>query len=61
MNVKNNLDWAGWFTTMAERVRRCTSEEQMYLQLKDFKGEFNSKYSKLSRTNRNRKGFDLYD
>lgn len=58
MNVQYKLDWSGWFTTMAERMRKCESEEQMYRQLRKFKEEFNSEYGKLSRAKRNKKGFD---
>lgn len=57
MDVLNNLDWAGVFMTMAERMRLSTSEEQMYQQLKEFKEKFNSDYGKLSRRKRNKKGF----
>lgn len=57
MDVLNNLDWAGIFMTMAERMRLCSSEEHMYQQLKTFKEEFNSDYGKLSRRKRNKKGF----
>lgn len=55
--MKNNLDWAGVFMTMAERMRLCMNEEQMYRQLKKFKEEFNSEYGKLSRAERSKKGF----
>lgn len=58
--MKNNLDWAGTFMTMSERMRLCTNEEQMYQQLKKFKEEFNSEYGKLSRAKRRKKGFN-YD
>lgn len=55
--MKCNLDWAGEFQTMAERMRLCTSEEQMYQQLNKFKNQFNSDFRKLSRANRLRRGF----
>ena len=58
MNVQYNLDWSGLFMTMAERMRKCESEEQMYRQLRKFKEEFNSEYGKLSRAKWNKKGFD---
>ena len=32
--LRTNLDWAGYFTTMAERMTLCESEEQMYRQIK---------------------------
>lgn len=55
--MKTNLDWAGEFMTMAERMARCKSEEQMYQQLRNFKEMFNSEYGKLSRAKRNKDGF----
>ena len=42
---------------MAERMRLCKSEEQMYQQLKKFKDQFNSDFGKLSRANRLKIGF----
>ena len=47
--MKNNYDWSGMFQTIAEKVAKSTSEEQMYRILKDFKDEFNIEYGKLSR------------
>ena len=55
--MKCNLDWAGEFQTMAERMRLCESEEQMYQQLKKFKDQFNSDFGNLSRAKRLRRGF----
>lgn len=55
--MKANLDWAGEFMTMAERMARCKSEEQMYQQLRNFKEMFNSEYGKLSCAKRNKDGF----
>lgn len=55
--MRTNLDWAGEFMTMSERMRLCESEEQMYQQLKRFKEEFNSEYGELSRLKRDRRGF----
>ena len=40
IELRTNLDWAGEFQTMAERMRLCESEEQMYRQLQKFKEEF---------------------
>ena len=57
MNVLYILDWSGWFTTMAERMRKYESEEQMYRQLQKFKEEFNTEYGRLSRTQRSKTGF----
>lgn len=59
--MKTNLDWAGEFMTMAERMARCKSEEQMYWQLRSFKEEFNSEYGRLSRAKRNKDGFGRDD
>lgn len=56
--MENNLEWAGFFTTMAHKVRACASEEQMYQQLKKFKEEFNSEYGKLSRKKRSKDGYE---
>lgn len=55
--MKNNYDWSGMFQTIAAKVAKCTSEEQMYKILKDFKDEFNNEYGKLSRAKRLIKGF----
>ena len=57
MELRTNLDWAGEFQTMAERMRLCESEEQMYRQLQRFKEEFNTEYGRLSRTKRSKTGF----
>ena len=57
IELKTNLDWAGEFRTMAERMMLCESEEQMYKQLQRFKEEFNTEYGRLSRAQRNRVGF----
>ena len=55
--MKNNYDWSGMFQTIAVKVAKCTSEEQMYRILKDFKDEFNNEYGKLSRAKRLINGF----
>ena len=57
IELRTNLDWAGEFRTMAERMMLCESEEQMYRQLQKFKEEFNNEYRRLSRTQRSRTGF----
>ena len=57
IELKTNLDWAGEFQTMAERMRLCESEEQMYRQLQKFKDEFNTEYGRLGRTQRSKTGF----
>lgn len=57
IELRTNLDWAGEFRTMAERMMLCTSEEQMYRQLQRFKEEFNTEYGRLSRAQRSRVGF----
>lgn len=60
--LRSNLDWAGCFQTMAERMSLCTSEEQMYRALRKFKEEyFMKEYGKLSRAKRRRKGFRWED
>ena len=46
------------FQTMAYKLSNCTSEEQMYRQLQDFKSEFNTEYGKLSRKKRSKDGFE---
>lgn len=56
--LRTNLDWAGYFRTMAERMSLCESEEQMYRQLRRFKEEdFMTEYGKLSRAIRLKNGF----
>lgn len=56
--LRTNLDWAGYFKTMAERMSLCESEEQMYRQLRRFKEEdFMTEYGKLSRAIRLKNGF----
>ena len=55
--LRNQNDWAGVFQTMALKVCLCTSEEQLYRQLREFKNEFNSEYGKLSRAKRLANGF----
>lgn len=56
--LRNNLDWAGYFKTMAERMMLCESEEQMYRQLRRFKeDDFMPEYGRLSRAKRRKKGF----
>jgi len=57
--LRTNFDWAGCFTTMAEKMRLCESEEQMYRQLRRFKeDDFEPEYGKLSRAKqRRKKGF----
>ena len=60
--LRSNLDWAGYFRTMAERMSLCESEEQMYIQLRRFKEEdFMPEYGKLSRAKRRIKGFRWRD
>lgn len=56
--LRTNLDWAGYFRTMAERMMWCESEEQMYRQIRRFKEEdLMPEYGRLSRTKRRKKGF----
>ena len=55
--MKNNYDWSGMLQTIAAKVAKSTSEEQMYRILKDFRDEFNTEYGKLSRTKRLTDGF----
>ena len=55
--LRNQNDWAGVFQTMALKIGLCTSEEQLYRQLREFKDEFNSEYGKLSRSKRLTNGF----
>ena len=56
--LRSNLDWAGEFQTMAEKMRLCESEEQMYQTLRKFKEQFfNSEYGRLSRAKRMKRGF----
>lgn len=55
--MKNNYDWSGMLQTIASKVAKSTSEEQMYRILKDFKDEFNTEYGKLSRAKRLTDGF----
>ena len=56
--LRTNLDWAGCFKTMAERMTLCESEEQMYRQIKRFKeDDFMPEYGRLSRAKRRKKGF----
>ena len=56
--LRTNLDWAGYFTTMAERMTLCESEEQMYRQIRRFKeNDFMPEYGRLSRAKRRKKGF----
>lgn len=60
--LRSNLNWAGYFRTMAERMSLCESEEQMYKQLRRFKEEdFMPEYGRLSRTKRRTKGFRWRD
>lgn len=55
--LRSNFDWAGEFQTMAEKMRLCESEEQMYKTLRRFKEDiFTSEYGRLSRTKRRKKG-----
>jgi hypothetical protein len=62
VELRSNLNWAGYFTTMAERMSLCESEEQMYRQLRRFKEEdFMPEYGRLSRAKRRRKGFRWRD
>ena len=60
-HIRNNLDWAGFLKTSAERMTYCKSEEDMYRQLKKFKEEFNTEYGKLSRAKRRKTGFRDYE
>lgn len=55
--MKNNCDWSGDFMTMSQKLALCTSEEQMYKILQDFKDDFNTEYGKLSRAKRLKDGF----
>lgn len=55
--MKNQYDWSGMLQTIAAKVAKSKSEEQMYRILKDFKDEFNTEYGKLSRTKRLTDGF----
>ncbi len=55
--IRDQFDWAEEFQTMAQKIARCTSEEQMYRQLQNFKDDFNNEYGKLSRTKRLADGF----
>jgi hypothetical protein len=60
--LRSNLDWAGEFQTMAERMAHCESEEQMYQTLRKFKEQFfNSEYGRLSRAKRMKRGFRWRD
>ena len=58
--MKNNYDWSEMLQTIADKVAKAKSEEQMYRILKDFKDEFNEEYGKLSRTKRLTDGFRDY-
>ncbi len=55
--MKNNYDWSGMLQTIAAKVAKSTSEEQMYRILKDFKDDFNTEYDKLNRAKRLTGGF----
>lgn len=55
--MKNNYDWSGMFQTIAAKVAKAKSEEQMYQILRDFKDEFNTEYGRLSRAKRLTDGF----
>ena len=55
--MKNNYDWSGIFQTIATKVAKAKSEEQMYRILKNFKDDFNEEYGKLSRAKRLTDGF----
>lgn len=60
--LRSNLDWAGYFKTMAERMTLCESEEQMYCQIRRFKDEdFMPEYGRLSRAKRMKKGFRWHE
>ena len=60
--LRSNLGWAGEFQTMAERMRLCESEEQMYKTLRRFKEDiFTSEYGRLSRTKRRKRGYRWED
>lgn len=62
IELQSNLNWAGVFQTMANRMSHCTSEEQMYRVLKRFKEEeFMPEYGRLSRTKRRKRGFRWRD
>ena len=55
--MKNNYDWSGIFQTIATKVAKAKSEEQMYRILNNFKDDFNEEYGKLSRAKRLTDGF----
>lgn len=57
VDVLNNRDWSGYFRTWSEQLSHCTSEEDLYKKLMNFKEEFNSVYGKLSRKEKRRNGF----
>ena len=62
VDLRSNLDWAGYFQTMANRMSYCESEEQMYKVLRRFKEEdFMSEYGRLSREKRRKHGFRWRD
>lgn len=56
-DVLNNFDWSGYLKTWSGQLARCTSEEDLYQKLQEFKYEFNSAYGKLSRKERKSDGF----
>ena len=59
--LRSNMNWAGEFQTMAEKLSYCTSEEQMYQTLRNFKEDFIDEYGRLSRTKRRKKGLRWKD
>ena len=59
--LRSNLNWAGEFQIMAEKLSYCTSEEQMYQTLRKFKDDFMCEYGRLSRTKRRKKGLRWKD
>lgn len=59
--IRSNLDWAGEFRTMAERMMLSDSEEHMFRQLQKFKEDFNTEYGKLSRAERKKHGFREFE
>ena len=59
--LRSNMNWAGEFQTMAEKLSYCISEEQMYQTLRNFKEDFIYEYGRLSRTKRRKKGLRWKD
>ena len=59
--LRTNLDWAGVFRTVSERLSLCKSEEQMFRTLQKFKEDFNTEYKRWNRTSRRKDGFRWKD